>query len=66
MVATTQLPCMREGCQNEGTKIIFIGNNAYPICKECYRWLGKLNQLILEEFGEEAKKKGRNDGTDKK
>ena len=60
MMATWEQPyCVGNNgaCNKEANKMIFMGNKAYPICDKCYEWLGKIGQLILEDWKSPPKEK---------
>lgn len=53
MATWRPIPCNgNDGeCKNEATKIIYIGTTGYGLCNKCYEWLGKVNQILLEDWG---------------
>jgi len=37
-------------CENYADYIIYIGNVGYGICKECFKHLSNLHQIILKSW----------------
>ena len=39
-------------CPNHPKKVaeywIYVGNKGYGFCKDCFKWLGKIHQLVIE------------------
>jgi len=59
MVAISEILCSvskepGKSCNKTATRMIFIGNEGYGICDDCFKWFKKTRQLILKK-GEEEK-----------
>jgi hypothetical protein len=54
MSATLPLSCIADTgdkpCKNEGKYVICVGGMCYSICEDCFKYFGKIHQILLRDY----------------